>query len=297
MPEEYYIRQPDSETAKGPYNVDKLVTLAEAGQVTRETLYYDDELESWAAVGSNEELKQLIFPERRKLTLRKKGADELNLLSGEDEEDEAVTVRNILAAAEGKTEDTRHLSANVDWRKRVAGWSTNLMGLCLLASAAAIIMANLGFFQQVYAYYSQVAGIAEAGEEAVAIPGFSTAVVLAMLDVLFGLLTLAGMTSIYPLLRARSMFWAGYFALYFYGRMVLGDPHGLLLLLSVLAAGAGLFTMTLATHLRTFLPAAIAALLGTGFFAYVYIGRFVAELMAETEEKASLLTHWIGSLS
>ena len=33
MPEEYYIRQPDSENAKGPYSVDKLVTLAEAGQV------------------------------------------------------------------------------------------------------------------------------------------------------------------------------------------------------------------------------------------------------------------------
>ena len=62
MADEYYIRKPDQETARGPYNIEKLQSLAEAGQVDTETLYYDENLETWAAIASNEELRHEIFP-------------------------------------------------------------------------------------------------------------------------------------------------------------------------------------------------------------------------------------------
>ncbi|KAF0095702.1 MAG: hypothetical protein E1N59_478 [Puniceicoccaceae bacterium 5H] len=299
MPEEYYIRQPDSENAKGPYSVDKLVTLAEAGQVTRETLYYDDELESWAAVGSNEELKQQVFPERRRLSLRKKSSEEISLLTGEDEDDEVVSVQDILAAAEGKTEDTRHLSANLDWRKRIAGWSTNIIGICLLATAAFLILSHLDFFQGVYRYYMEFAGFStpEQGADPAVMPQFSVAVLLAMIDVLFALLALAGMTTIYPLLRVRCMFFLGYFGLYYWGRMLLDDPHAQALIWATIGSSVGIYVATLTTRMRIFLPAAGVAILGTGYFAYLQIAQILAERAEESEKATTLLGHWFSALS
>ncbi len=47
--EEYYIRAPDSEDARGPFNMEKLSSLVEIDQVDKETLYYDDEKEEWLA--------------------------------------------------------------------------------------------------------------------------------------------------------------------------------------------------------------------------------------------------------
>lgn len=73
MPDqEYYVRKPDSENARGPFNLDKLKSLAEAGQVDRESLYYDAATENWNKVGDNPELCAQLFPEKVKLTLKKK---------------------------------------------------------------------------------------------------------------------------------------------------------------------------------------------------------------------------------
>lgn len=65
---EYYIRTADSEEARGPYTVDDLQSLAEAGQVDRETLIFDDSMEVWVEIGKHETLLAQIFPERKKLT-------------------------------------------------------------------------------------------------------------------------------------------------------------------------------------------------------------------------------------
>jgi hypothetical protein len=73
MPDqEYFVRKPDSENARGPFNLEKLKSLAEAGQVDRESLYYDAATENWKKVGDNPGLCAHLFPEKVKLTLKKK---------------------------------------------------------------------------------------------------------------------------------------------------------------------------------------------------------------------------------
>ena len=67
---EYFIRYPDSEEAKGPYNIEQLQSLSEAKRVKPETLYYDEDKEVWVAVNSNEELNESLFPTDKKLVVQ-----------------------------------------------------------------------------------------------------------------------------------------------------------------------------------------------------------------------------------
>ncbi|HEY5228616.1 MAG TPA: GYF domain-containing protein, partial [Opitutaceae bacterium] len=58
--QEYYIREASENEARGPYNMEQLVSLAETGQVTIETLWYDAALEDWALIGNNDALKAAL---------------------------------------------------------------------------------------------------------------------------------------------------------------------------------------------------------------------------------------------
>ena len=69
---EYFVRNPDSENARGPFTMDKLVSLADAGQFTRDSLIYDEEDEKWKAIRDNSALCAQMFPEKKKLTLRRR---------------------------------------------------------------------------------------------------------------------------------------------------------------------------------------------------------------------------------
>jgi len=70
--EEYFVRRPDSDTARGPLGAEKLRSLAEAGQLDRDWLLFDPATESWKSLGENAALCAQVFPERRKLTLRRR---------------------------------------------------------------------------------------------------------------------------------------------------------------------------------------------------------------------------------
>ena len=39
--QEFYIRNASETEARGPFNLEQMVSLAEAGQVTADTLYYE----------------------------------------------------------------------------------------------------------------------------------------------------------------------------------------------------------------------------------------------------------------
>jgi|SRR5271165_7023434 len=102
--QEYYIREASENEARGPFNVEQLVSLAETGQVTVETLWYDAALEDWTAIGATEELKSTLFPEKRKLRMKVKEsagpARRSDLLP-------PITVEEMLAGAEGRTAETK----------------------------------------------------------------------------------------------------------------------------------------------------------------------------------------------
>jgi hypothetical protein len=70
--EEYFVRRPDSDTARGPLGAEKLRSLAEAGQLDRDWLLFDPATETWKSLGENAALCAQVFPERRKLTLRRR---------------------------------------------------------------------------------------------------------------------------------------------------------------------------------------------------------------------------------
>ena len=69
--QEFYIRNASETEARGPFTIEQLVSLAEAGQVTADTLYYDANAERWLALGSDLTIKAAIFPEKKKLVIKK----------------------------------------------------------------------------------------------------------------------------------------------------------------------------------------------------------------------------------
>jgi hypothetical protein len=65
--QEFYIRQTSENEARGPYNLEQLISLCEIGSVTHDTLFYDANTEKWTPIGENDDLKKSIFPEDTKL--------------------------------------------------------------------------------------------------------------------------------------------------------------------------------------------------------------------------------------
>ena len=102
--EEIYIRSESETEARGPFNLEQLVSLADTGQVTAETLFYDATTEQWAAIGSNPDLMAQVFPQRKKLKIKSKA--KLDLLNQENDSAAPITVDEMLAAAEGRTAET-----------------------------------------------------------------------------------------------------------------------------------------------------------------------------------------------
>src|SRR5512132_2768686 len=100
--QELYIRNATETEARGPFNTQQVADLAEAGQVTADTLIYDATTEQWVAINANPELMAVIFPEKKKLALK---AKEIKTLNKPDEHAKPITVNDMLDAAEGKTED------------------------------------------------------------------------------------------------------------------------------------------------------------------------------------------------
>jgi len=258
MAEEYYVRPPDSDSARGPFDLDKLVTLAEAGQVTRETLYYDERLESWAAIGSNDELELLVFPKQKKLTLKAKDSDSINSLNANEDELDAVTVDDLLAAAEGDSEETRHLKEVVKWQNRAASLAVPVLTIVCLVSALTYI----------YPSWSIVQRLLDGEPNAIAAVFQTPLLILGALDLLFTICLLLSATEIYPLLRFRALIGFGFFGILFWAHSLTGDPTGLPLLGCVSAYGLGAYTCTLTLNFKLMLTAGITSTAGALGFAY-----------------------------
>ena len=102
--QEYYVREASETEARGPFNLEQLVSLAETGQVTFETLWYDSTVEDWAAIGATDELRNALFPEKRKLRMK---AREALPQARQSDALAPITVQDMLAGAEGRTKETK----------------------------------------------------------------------------------------------------------------------------------------------------------------------------------------------
>lgn len=257
MPE-YYIRTPDHESSRGPFNIAKLLTLAEAGQVSENTLYYDEDKEEWIPFALNEELKNQVFPKREKLSLKIAGA-ETERVDDELANPEAKKhdVEEMLAAAEGKTEETKHLKRRSQSFNKAASLATGGLGLSFLLSAVCLIFPHFALIQ---AFYSD-----ETMSQVLNYP----ILLVGIVDLFLALFLFLAITELFPFLRARSMITLG-FGLYI--GWAIGDPT--IMILSVFA-GLGVFLATIAQTFSVMIVSLVLAILGNGALAYLAInGRF-----------------------
>lgn len=234
---EFYIRNPDETDSRGPFTPEQLNSLAEAGQVTADTLYYEANSEQWIAIKDNAEVKEQVFPEKKKLTIKKNAPAPVENKVVDDRP--AISVHDFLAAAEGKTEETKDKSHDMVMADRCA--KIGLWGgiLILLLAAAGEILPSIDVLTQ-FALPKLLA---------------NPLVILGVLDVALAVLLILGVVSIYPFVRFRAMLGLGFMGFIYYtqGQM----PH-------LGAAVAGSVGLYLCTVFLSYIPISIGLLLGLG---------------------------------
>lgn len=233
---DYYIRSINDTEARGPFNLDQLASLAEAGQVTPETYFYDAPSEQWLALGANAELKARLWPEKKKLGFKEKEFKPVNQSS---ENAPAITVQQFLDAAEGKTDDTKGKKDRSLEMMKAAMWGTRGAAAIMLISALSLLLPGID------------AVVALDVGKMLAKP----LIFLGAVDLVIGLLLLLGVISLYPFVRFRAVFGLGFLGFIFWTQ---GSSAALL----PLAAGsAGLYFSTIFV---SYLPLAVALVAGLG---------------------------------
>jgi hypothetical protein len=241
--QEFYIRHALETEARGPYNLEQLVSLAETGSVTAETLYYDATTEQWALIGENLQVKAAIFPEKRKLKIKvREGLSSNN--KPRTVSLAPITVDDMLAAAEGRSEDTKTKQSGEIAASRAAAIGMSAIVAMFVLSAAGGMLPAVDAFMALdpVKLAAQPLGILGALDLAVA--------------VLVGL----GMVNLYSVVRFRAACGLGFFGLVFF-------LQGLYV--PMLAAVAGSVALYLCTIFISTLAVIIAGAVGVGGLGYV----------------------------
>jgi hypothetical protein len=241
--QEYYIREASENEARGPYNLEQLVSLAETGQVTIDTLWYDPAVEDWALIGNNDSLKSTLFPEKRKLRMKAKEAapvvKNLDSLA-------PITVQDMLAGAEGRTSETKD---KVDPKimqahaARIGMWAAVL---CLVLAAAGEILpaADVIAAMDVPKILAQPLAFLGAAD--------------LFMAVMLGL----GVVQFYPLVRFRASLGLGFFGFVFFTQ---GQT---IPILTVAMGSVGMYFATVWVDMLPVLVVSALGLLGSAGTAY-----------------------------
>lgn len=244
--QEIYLRNASETEARGPFSPQQVADLAEAGQVTAETLIYDATTEQWVTLSTNPELMIAIFPEKKKLTLR---AKEITTLNQPMDSVKPISVDDMVAAAEGLTADTRGKSHPDAAMARAARIGMFGAILALVAAAGGEILPGAAALMSMEA------------DQLLAQPFVLLGVVDLVLAVLLGL----GMTNLYPFVRFRAAFGLGLMGLMFY---LQGQTESLL---QLTVGSVGLYLCTVFVHLVPAVVAALAAVAGMGMLAWHFL--------------------------
>lgn len=241
--QEIYIRNPGETDSRGPFNLQQLADLAEAGRATRETLFYNLEVDQWVPIATNPELVAAMFPEKKKLGLK---AKEIKRLNQEDEGGAEISVDDMLAAAEGRTDETasrRDPTIAMAKAAQIGMWAATVTLLAAAAGEAlpsfeALLRLDMG--------------------KLLAQPLALLGVIDLYLAVMLGL----GVVSFYPFVRFRAAFGVGLAGCLFLA-------HGLVLpLLLVMIGSVGLYLSTVVLQTARVLVAGGLGVAGMGLFAW-----------------------------
>ncbi len=244
--QEIYLRNATETEARGPFNPQHVADLAEAGQVTPDTLIYDAATEQWVALSTQPELMVIVFPERKKLTLKAKDITTLNKPS---DSVKPISVDDMVAAAEGLTADTygkRNPAAAMARAARIGMWGATLA--LVLAAAGGILPGAAALISVEMTQWLE-----------------NPFAVIGAIDLVLAVLLGLGMTNLYPLVRFRAALGFGLIGVMLYLR---GDTVALLPLVT---GSLGLYLCTVFVHLIPALVAALAAAAGMGVLAWHFI--------------------------
>lgn len=244
--QELYIRNATETEARGPFNVQQVVDLAEAGQVTAETLVYDANTEQWVTLNANPELMASIFPEKKKLALK---AKEIKTLNKPDDAAAPITVNDMLDAAEGRTADTKGKSNPEIAMMRAAKIGMIGATVALVAAAAGEILPGIDALMSMD------------GQKLLAQP----LVLLGVVDLAFAVLLGLGMSAMYPILRFRAALGLGLLGFMFYAQGM-STP-----LLAAAIGSVGLYLCTVTVQMIPAVVAAAAAVGGMGFLSWLFL--------------------------
>ena len=236
---EYYVRGLNDTEARGPFNPDQLASLAEAGQVTPETYYYDVTTEQWLTLASNAELKAKIWPEKKKLGFKEKDFKPVNK---DDPNAPAITVQQFLDAAEGKTDETKGKKDKSLEMMKAAMWGTRGAAVIMLLSAVALMLPSIDAIIAL-----DVGKMME-----------KPLMLLGVVDLVIGVLLLLGVISLYPFVRFRAVFGLGFLGFILWTQ---GNPT------AVVALAAGSAGLYFSTIFVSYIPLAVALLAGIGGMA------------------------------
>jgi GYF domain 2 len=245
--QEFYIRNESETEARGPFSIEQLLSLADAGQVTDETLCYDAVTEQWTPISASENLKAAVFPAKKKLVVKKDLS--VTTLNKANKENAPITVDDMLAAAEGKTADTKDKSDPTISMARAAKIG---MWACV---AALTLSAAGGILPHAEAIQAMDLGKLFA-------PPFA---ILGAIDLLLAVLLGMGVVTIYPFVRFRAALGFGFIGFIFYTQ---GRPVELL---EAAIGCAGLYLCTVLTNVLLVLVTAAAAILGMAGVSYYLI--------------------------
>lgn len=241
---EYYIRGINDTEARGPFTRDQLASLAESDDpakgLTADTYYYDTATEQWLTIGSNAELKAAIWPEKKKMGFKQKEFKVIN----EEKADSApaITVQDFLAAAEGKTDETKGKKDKSVQMMNASIWGTRAAAVISLLSAVALILPGIDALMAM-----DLAKILD-----------KPFILLGVADAFIGILLLLGVISLYPFVRFRAVFGLGFLGFLF---MTQGQ------LTPMIAVAAGAVGLYFSTIFLSYIPLAVVALLGLGGMA------------------------------
>jgi len=260
---EYYIRREGDDEASGPYNLDQITSLIEAGKLDKEAYVYDIEKEEWIPIEEYEELMSVLFPKKKKLTLQTE-PEETEISAEADGKKKkktdgeppdlptakkSVSVQTMLAQAEGREGDDLRGRSPVEKRAQSAFLGLRFTTLFVLGSAIAMV-----FLEWDLVLTANAIKIVQ-----------SPYILFGIADVILGIVLLLQVTEIYPLVRFRAAIGLGALSVLF---LTSGD--GLLALTNaVLAVSIYFCTATLST--RKVIPFCVTGVLGLGGFIALVI--------------------------
>jgi hypothetical protein len=240
--QEFYIRNETDTEARGPFNFEQLTSLVDSGQIKPVTLFYDATAEKWVPVSSNIELKEMLFPDKKKLGLRAK--EQTATLNKDPRGSTPIVVGDLLAAAEGRTADTQGYKDPTEAMARAANigrWAA-ITALMIAAAGEVLPVSDTVLAMDPMKILAQ------------------PLILLGALDLFLAVILALGVVSVYPFVRFRAALGLGFLGFIFWTQ---GQP---LPLVALCAASVGLYCSTVVVNL---LPAIFFGLLAVGGYALV----------------------------